>query len=60
MGTPEENKALVRRFLDALGSGDVATAASCFDPERYYSHAHRAGSAGTDRLHRELAGGDDG
>ena len=39
MTTPEENKALVRRFIDALGSGDVAGAAACFDAERYYSHA---------------------
>lgn len=53
MGTPEENKALVRRFLDALGSGDVATAASCFDAERYYSHAHRADLAGTWELMKE-------
>jgi ketosteroid isomerase-like protein len=39
MTTPDANKALVRRFLDALGSGDVAGAAACFDSERYYSHA---------------------
>jgi predicted SnoaL-like aldol condensation-catalyzing enzyme len=35
----DENRALVARFLDALGQGDVATAAGCFDAERYYSHA---------------------
>lgn len=39
MTTPAENKAIVRRFLDALGSGNVAGAAACFDAERYYSHA---------------------
>jgi predicted SnoaL-like aldol condensation-catalyzing enzyme len=37
--TPEENKALVRRFIEALRTGDVAGAAACFDPERYCSHA---------------------
>jgi predicted SnoaL-like aldol condensation-catalyzing enzyme len=37
-GTADENKALVRRFIEALGSGDVAGAAACFDAERYYSH----------------------
>lgn len=47
MGTPEQNKALVRRFIDCLDSGDVAGAAACFDAERYYSHAHRADLAGT-------------
>jgi predicted ester cyclase len=47
MGTPEQNKALVRRFIDALNVGDVATAAECFDAERYYSHAHQADLAGT-------------
>jgi predicted ester cyclase len=47
MGSPEQNKALVRRFLDCLQSGDVAGAAECFDTERYYSHAHRANLAGT-------------
>ena len=40
MGTPEENKALAQRFMDALSTGDVATAASCFDPNNYYSNAH--------------------
>ena len=39
MTTAEENKALVRRFIDALSAGDVAGAAACFDAERYYSHA---------------------
>ena len=39
MTTPDENKAIVRRFLDALSAGDVAGAAACFDAERYYSHA---------------------
>ena len=34
MGTPEENKALAQRFIDALVRGDVATAAACFDPEQ--------------------------
>jgi len=37
--TASDNKAVVRRFLDALGAGDVAGAAACFDAERYYSHA---------------------
>jgi predicted ester cyclase len=35
----EDNKALVKRFLDALTNGDVAGAAACFDAERYYSHS---------------------
>ena len=39
MTTPDENKAIVRRFLDALSAGDVGGAAACFDAERYYSHA---------------------
>ncbi len=47
MGTPEENKAVAQKFLDALGRGDVATAAECFDPERYYSNAHQANLADT-------------
>ena len=47
MSTPEQNKALVRRFIDCLTAGDVAGAADCFDIERYYSHAHRADLAGT-------------
>ena len=47
MGTPEQNKALVKRFIDCLNSGDVAGAAECFDASRYYSHAHRADLAGT-------------
>jgi predicted SnoaL-like aldol condensation-catalyzing enzyme len=47
MGTPEENKALVLRFIDALSKGDVAGAAACFDAERYYSHAYEADLAGT-------------
>src|SRR5205085_12460599 len=47
MGTPEQNKALVRRFIECLDSGDVAGAAACFDAERYYSHAHRADLTGT-------------
>ena len=47
MGTPEENKAVARKFLDALGRGDVATAAECFDPADYYSNAHRANLADT-------------
>jgi predicted SnoaL-like aldol condensation-catalyzing enzyme len=34
----DANKALVKRFIDALRRGDVAGAAACFDPERYYSH----------------------
>jgi predicted SnoaL-like aldol condensation-catalyzing enzyme len=47
VGTPEENKALVARFIDALDEGDVATAAACFDAERYWSHAYEADLAGT-------------
>jgi predicted ester cyclase len=47
MSTPEQNKALVKRFIDCLDSGDVAGAAACFDVERYYSHAHRADLTGT-------------
>ncbi len=47
MGTPEENKALAERFIDALSAGDVATAASCFDPGNYYSNAHAANLADT-------------
>jgi predicted SnoaL-like aldol condensation-catalyzing enzyme len=39
MTTPEENKALVKRFIDALNQGDVATAAACFDADKYHSHA---------------------
>jgi predicted ester cyclase len=39
VSTAEQNKALVARFLDALGAGDVAGAAACFDAERYYSHS---------------------
>jgi len=42
MGTPEENKALAQRFIDALSAGDVATAAECFDPGDYWSNAHAA------------------
>jgi C-1 hydroxylase len=42
MGTPEENKALALKFMDALSRGDVATAAECFDPSNYYSNAHAA------------------
>jgi hypothetical protein len=45
MGTPEQNKALVKRFIDALRTGDVAGAAACFDTQRYYSHAWRTGAA---------------
>ena len=47
MGTPEQNKELVQRFIDALRTGDVATAAACFDSHRYYSHAWGADLAGT-------------
>ena len=47
MGTPEQNKALVRQFIDCLNTGDVAGAAACFDAARYYSHPHRADLAGT-------------
>lgn len=47
MGSPTENKALVIRFLDALDRGDIAEAASCFDGDRYYSHAYEADLAGT-------------
>jgi predicted ester cyclase len=47
MGTPEQNKALVMRFIDCLHGGDVAGAAACFDAERYYSHPHGADLAGT-------------
>src|SRR4051812_12909099 len=47
MGTPEENKAVAQKFIDALNTGDVATAASCFDPDNYYSNAHRANLADT-------------
>jgi predicted ester cyclase len=47
VSTPEDNKALVRRFIDALSTGDVKAAAECFDSERYYSHAHQADLAGT-------------
>ncbi len=47
MGTPVENKALVVRFLDAFKRGDIAEAATCFDAERYYSHAYESDLAGT-------------
>jgi predicted ester cyclase len=47
MGTPEENKALAQRFIDALSAGDVATAAQCFDPSNYWSNAHAADLATT-------------
>jgi predicted ester cyclase len=47
MGTPEENKALAQKFIDALSRGDVATAAECFDPAVYYSNAHQADLANT-------------
>jgi len=47
MGTPEQNKALVKRFIDCLHGGDAAGAAACFDADRYYSHAHGADLAGT-------------
>jgi predicted ester cyclase len=42
METPEENKALAQRFIDALDRGDVAAAAECFDVDNYYSNAHQA------------------
>jgi steroid delta-isomerase-like uncharacterized protein len=38
---------VVNRFIDALRTGDVATAAECFDADRYYSHAFEADLAGT-------------
>ena len=47
MGTPAENKALAQRFIDALNTGDVATAAACFDPSNYWSNAHAADLATT-------------
>jgi predicted ester cyclase len=47
MGTPEENKALAQRFIDALSAGDVAAAAACFDPGNYWSNAHAANLADT-------------
>jgi len=47
VGTPEENKALAKRFIDALNRGDVATAAECFDATNYYSNAHQADLGGT-------------
>jgi steroid delta-isomerase-like uncharacterized protein len=47
MTATDDNKALVLRFIDALGRGDVAAAAECFDAERYYSHAYEADLAGT-------------
>ena len=47
MGTPEENKALAQRFIDALDAGDIATAAACFDIDRYYSNAYAADLATT-------------
>jgi steroid delta-isomerase-like uncharacterized protein len=47
MGSPEQNKALAQKFMDALDRGDVATAAQCFDAQRYHSHAHGANLAGT-------------
>ena len=39
MADAAQNKAVVQRFLDALGSGDVAGAAACFDADRYFSHS---------------------
>jgi predicted ester cyclase len=47
MGSPEENKAVAQKFVDALARGDVATAAECFDPDNYYSHAHQANLSDT-------------
>src|SRR5262245_27571194 len=47
MGSPAENTALVQRFLDAFRTGDIASAAECFDAERYYSNAYEADLAGT-------------
>ena len=47
MGTPEENKALAQKFIDAPNRGDVATAAECFDASNYYSNAHAADLATT-------------
>ena len=47
MTSTEENKALLMRFLDAFGAGDIATAAECFDADRYYSHTYEADLAGT-------------
>jgi C-1 hydroxylase len=35
----EDNKALVRGFIEDLRRGDPASAAAKFDPERYYSHS---------------------
>ena len=46
-GTQEENKALVRRFIDTLDTGDVAATTACFDADRYYSNAMEADLAGT-------------
>jgi predicted ester cyclase len=47
VGTPAENKALAKKFIDALARGDVATASECFDPDNYYSNAHAANLADT-------------
>ena len=47
MTSIEDNKALLIRFLDAFGAGDIAAAAECFDADRYYSHAYEADLAGT-------------
>ena len=57
MGTPAENKALVERFLKAFGTGDIATAADCFDAERYYSNAYEADLAGNLQIRDEVFGG---
>jgi len=53
MGTPEENKALAQRFIDALSAGDVAAAAACFDPGNYWSNAQAANLADTCRHRRQ-------
>ncbi len=47
MTATDDNKALVLRFIDALGRGDIGAAAECFDADRYYSHAYEADLAGT-------------
>jgi steroid delta-isomerase-like uncharacterized protein len=47
MTTTDDNRELLVRFLDAFERGDIATAATCFDPDQYYSHAYEADLAGT-------------
>lgn len=47
MTTTDDNRELLIRFLDAFTRGDIATAAECFDPEKYFSHTYEADLAGT-------------